>query len=276
MEIAITKEDFERSLPVGKRAGNDVYEKVKTEIDNSLNMVRNVYLGKAGEDQLETVKSLQTAYTDVVCLTGTLNSLRQLDLVLTPTGFGVVSNNNLAPASKQRVDSLEAALRTQLLRRESELFYGLRSENWGASPQARRAIPYFFDLFYFFTDSSFRTNANAQKWDDIQDPLREAWIEIRRYMGDEMLSELLDAYRKADDNRMVKYHLVIEQIQLIMDRWTIYANATMHKPEWRLLFSMMESDEVNFNKWKESSAYKLTHYEHFQNTKESTAFLFNG
>ena len=29
MEITITKEDFERSLPVGKRAGNDVYGKVK-------------------------------------------------------------------------------------------------------------------------------------------------------------------------------------------------------------------------------------------------------
>ena len=35
-------------------------------------------------------------------------AIPSLDLVLTPNGFGVVSNQNIAPASKERVDRLIA------------------------------------------------------------------------------------------------------------------------------------------------------------------------
>ena len=39
-----------------------------------------------------------------------LHAVPQLDLVLTPNGFGVVSNTNIAPASKERVERLLLSL----------------------------------------------------------------------------------------------------------------------------------------------------------------------
>lgn len=44
--------------------------------------------------------------TKVVVCEGYKNAIPSLDLILTPNGFGVVSNSNVAPASKERVNRL--------------------------------------------------------------------------------------------------------------------------------------------------------------------------
>ena len=53
---------------------------------------------------------------DIICQIIVSEAFRKavpsLDLVLTPNGFGIVSNQNIAPASKERVDRLLAALET--------------------------------------------------------------------------------------------------------------------------------------------------------------------
>ena len=38
------------------------------------------------------------------------NAVPHLDLILTPNGFGIVNNSNIAPASKERVERLIASL----------------------------------------------------------------------------------------------------------------------------------------------------------------------
>lgn len=65
-----------------------------------------------------------------------IGAIPTIDLVLTPNGFGVVSNNTVAPASKDRVERLIASLR---LERDScirELIEMLRfCEHWHDSEQ---------------------------------------------------------------------------------------------------------------------------------------------
>ena len=46
-----------------------------------------------------------------VYATAAYNALPTLDLVATPNGFGVVSNQNIAPASKERVAAFRESLR---------------------------------------------------------------------------------------------------------------------------------------------------------------------
>lgn len=116
MEITITKDDFEKALPVGTSAHEEVYESVRPAIDDALRFSDIALLGDAGMEVMESKGGdtlLQDMYKQTVCLSAFLGVLRQLDLVLTPTGFGVVSNDNLTPASKMRVDALEAQLRTR-------------------------------------------------------------------------------------------------------------------------------------------------------------------
>ena len=169
MEITITKSDFEQALPVGAAANDSVYESVKPAIERQLSFSKDVLLGVAGMAYLEEKgedSPLLKWYKQLVCLSAFLSVLRQLDLVLTPTGFGVVSNDNLAPASKQRVDALEGALRTQYWKTLAMTLNGLRSENWGATDQARHFINHLYDEYTYFFET--HQNASATDWDGYQ------------------------------------------------------------------------------------------------------------
>ena len=71
-----------------------------------------------GEDFMESVANgvgtdmWRAAATAIAC-DAFRRSVPSLDLILTPNGFGVVSNNNVAPASKERVERLMASLSDQ-------------------------------------------------------------------------------------------------------------------------------------------------------------------
>ena len=80
---------FEAILPTIQRVLENTYEHLSIPEDEHLSEVVSAYV------------SLKAAY-DV---------LPQLDLVLTENGFAVVSNTNLAPASRDRVASLQERLR---------------------------------------------------------------------------------------------------------------------------------------------------------------------
>ena len=129
--IAIEKQDFEWSLPVGMSAHDEVYDSVKPAIDTALDNYCITLLGDVGIQQVmaaEEGTALKRYFKMMVCIDGFLSVLRQLDLVLTPTGFGIVSNDTVSPASKQRVDALEAQLRTALCRARAMTVHLLRSE----------------------------------------------------------------------------------------------------------------------------------------------------
>lgn len=62
-----------------------------------------------------------------------------LDLVVTPNGFGVVNTNNIAPASKERVERLRLAQQAQFDSLASDLLIALhQNSDWAKSPAATR------------------------------------------------------------------------------------------------------------------------------------------
>ncbi len=102
--IAIFKEDFERSLPVGASAHDEVFEAVYPAIEAALNNYYDILLGEPGAQRVESTdenEPLKYYFKMLVCVDAFLSVFRQLDLVLTSTGFGIVSNDTISPASKQ-------------------------------------------------------------------------------------------------------------------------------------------------------------------------------
>ena len=279
MEITITKSDFEQALPVGAAANESVYESVKPALGRQLAFSNAVLLGVAGMAYLEEKgedSPLMKWYKQLVCLSAFLSVLRQLDLVLTPTGFGVVSNDNLAPASKQRVDALEGALRTQYWRTLAMTLNLLRSENWGATDQARHFIDHVYDEYTYF----FETHRNGTyiDWNSYQNTVEEAEEMLRTKMGDRQMDDILDAFRRSDPNRLELYREVIACIIRFTDTWAVKGVATLKQPVYRRLMRIIDSEEgkETFKLYRESIAYKANHHETFTNTKDSAGYVFNG
>ena len=90
-----------------------VLEKLTPFIETSEEWVKRTFTSEttfntiAGLDDSNVLKPL---LAKVVVNHALLAAIPTLDLVLTPNGFGIVSNQNVAPASKDRVDRLLASL----------------------------------------------------------------------------------------------------------------------------------------------------------------------
>ena len=264
---------------MGAAANDSVYESVKPTLGRQLAFSNAVLLGVAGMTYLEEKgedSPLLRWYKQLVCLSAFLSVLRQLDLVLTPTGFGVVSNDNLAPASKQRVDALEGALRTQYWRTLAMTLNQLRSENWGATDQARRFIGHLYDEYTFFFET--HRNATYTDWNNYQTTVEEADEILRTKMGDRQMDDILDAFRRADPNRLEPYREVISCIIRFTDMWAVKGSATLRQPVYRRLMRILDSEDNQeyFKLYRESSSYKANHHDTFKNTKDSAGYVFNG
>ena len=90
-----------------------LFDKVKVDIDLAENWVIETFVstktfnticGYAEDNPIKIITA------KLIASEALRRAIPSLDLVLTPNGFGVVSNQNIAPASKERVDRLIASL----------------------------------------------------------------------------------------------------------------------------------------------------------------------
>lgn len=124
MEITIKREDFERAVPAFRSPTPEVWNKVQRYVEGcTANWQALITTDATLPDHVAA--SLVTA----ICLRAAYDAVPQMDLVLTPTGFGIVSNQNTAPASRERVDALRLQLRRDACQLEDGVLLYLAAHN---------------------------------------------------------------------------------------------------------------------------------------------------
>ena len=165
-----------------------------------------------GEDVMEAIandpSSLVWEHVAQLVVTEALrNAIPSLDVVLTPNGFGIVSNNNVAPASRERIDRLIQQMAQQRDHFINMLLADLPAiDAWHNSKQ--------YDWFAASLLQSPKACVTAvldraregQQWDQflqlrsravtIEDALAERWIS--RAVMTQLRTELLKAEPDAD------------------------------------------------------------------------------
>lgn len=277
--ITISKEDFEQALPVGCSAHSEVFESVMPAIDIANDNYSSNLLGEAGLKRIaeegENGRLLQY-YKIMVCVDGFLSVFRQLDLLLTPTGFGIVSNDTISPASKQRVDALEGQLRTALCRARAMAVDLLRSKEWGKTMQAKNYIRYIYTENYFFFSPMATKARSYQDWQAMQRAIIDADETLRLRISDEQMDDILDAWRCNDHDRLTPYAGILQLICDFTDIWNVNGKAAISTPLYRRIEREVEQNPEIYSIYPETAAYDAAHIEHFKNTKDSSAFVFNG
>ena len=90
-----------------------LFDKVKVDIDLAENWVIETFVSTITFNTIcgyTTDNPIRIITAKLIASEALRRAIPSLDLVLTPNGFGVVSNQNIAPASKERVDRLIASL----------------------------------------------------------------------------------------------------------------------------------------------------------------------
>lgn len=274
MTITITKEEFEQALYVATSSTMRVYEGCTPYINYAISLIATDILGKAiTDDVIASDAMLGECIKRHVAFTAFLRAFRQLDLVLTPTGFGVVSDERTVPASSQRVDALEAQLRLERVRNYGTLLQLLRQvDGWGTQPQATYCIK--TPLFDFNElESRLGRPATLEEWANLQKAAQEVKARLRGLISLAQWNDIMAHVRSYD----IEQETYNEAAQYIADQTLYHAMLSPAERDSETFFlDFIEANVETFSLYKDSREYQANHYERFQNSKDSPAFFFAG
>ena len=206
-----------------------------------------------------------------------LHAVPQLDLVLTPNGFGIVSNSNIAPASKERVERLLLSLEKMRDDTLSVLLPLLAQEAaWATSDPCA----YFSSTLYPWLDLPRKLGSTDHLWQSFQ-TLHEKQVAIEERLTHDFFSpELLATLRQAE----------------LLGSWSETPSAPHYKRAWRHIFAielyMLREDEVPvpscievvnslrnasdgiFEEWKQSETAALFVDHGYKNDKRKSGYWF--
>ena len=276
MNLEITRNDFEGAIPVATTKNNEVFEMIETYIDTAKYEVAEKILGDAGVAAVNSGKNVMLVrfVKQLVCYNAFLPHLRSLDLVLTATGFGVVSTQDLSPASKARVDALKSQLDIERKRIDCRVIEQLFSvEGWAAQRQRTLCVPTLFYHFDYLSEYAGVESPTINDWRRVQPLIMEADALLRTKIGNEQMDTLLMhvASGCTTAEEMTACMTILHVIGLHI--------AGNHRAENVYCTSLMNHIEAHldvFSSYRDSEAYQTNHFKGYENSKESGVFIFQG
>ena len=215
--------------------------------------------------------TLRNITTQVVVNEAFRRALPQLDVILTPNGFGIVSNANIAPASKERIERLQSSL---LINRDAAIHQLLtllcKQQGWLATEQAN-----------FFRGTMFSNLKHGQSLQDYME-MCEKVIPLEEHIATQYLSmELLSTLRAQVQSCQFstdKHKHICRVLQAVEVECLSNATSTTLSPqEHRTLTQIVElirSNPEDFPEWHASTTAQLYTPQVFENKKESKAYWF--
>ena len=206
-----------------------------------------------------------------------LHAIPQLDLILTPNGFGIVSNQNVAPASKERIERLLLSL--EKLRDDTlQIILSMlpTAHHWTASSQ----YEYFAATMFPNLDTIHHLGFTDHIWQHYQE-VHAQLLTIEQRLETEYFSKpLMDTLRTAN----------------ILSAWDSLAYPDQYRRLFHRIFAIEFSilrtgeypipsiiDTVNFIRsakgnvfaeWKQSDTAKLFECHGYKNKKEKGGYFF--
>lgn len=231
--------------------------------------------------------SLRPTTTQVVVYEAFRRALPQLDVILTPNGFGIVSNANIAPASKERIAKLLDALLDNRDAAIAQLLTILsKRPDWLATEQAQsfRAtmLPYNEIVQSQGTHLDFlQEKSNASSTWEKYLSLRSRLIPIEEHIATHYLSatlmDILRAQAQSGQFSTPKHRHICSVLQSVeidcLKAVTPTIADNMHHSLVHLV-QFIRSHPDDFPEWHNSSTAELYNPPIFENKKEAKAFWF--
>ena len=279
MKLEITKTDFERAVPAAREPKGRIFDVLQDAVRQKLDAVGSSLLGDPGIAAVEDSGSVMGAtlrplVIQTACVMAFIEQMRGLDLVLTATGFGVVSTQDTAPASKMRVDALEAELRRKGCLLTSDIVTHLfRVEGWCDTEQRLMSVPTLFYRFLMLEQYAAIPNPQPDDWARNVPAMLAADGCLRKHIGNGYMDELLRQMTSAaisSDNRPV-----VMLCQRFIGAW-IAQNRQLKEEIHMQIINRLEADLSLYPAYADSEAYRLNHFTPYENHADDSAFHFVG
>lgn len=277
--INITAEQFEQLLPFVGAATEDVFTKALPSMENVYFDLVATVIGSDFEDAACAEGSaLLGNVRSYVILKAFILRLRSNDLIMTDNGFGIVSNENISPASQARVD----ALLRELTYKQDQQLHGVLNrlrtvEGWSETMQACNNIASFF--WSPLTLRAYSSVRGFVTFDDLATHRNEigmAELVLRKQFSDSLIEQLLEEERKAQYEPFHR-HAIVKMCHFIGAH--ISTKEAPADPRYKDLAyaaaaNFIEENIDKFPKYKDSPAYKANHMQAYENKADDPTFFF--
>ena len=255
------------------------FDKILPWLDQAERWVMTQFIGSDFAPELLAMaetEPLRTCATLVTVHEAFMRAVPSLDLVLTPNGFGIVSNQNVAPASPHRITRLIASLETSRDIAIEQLIHNLfLNSTWSASP-----IRGWFNASLFPNiNLANLCGFTEHRWANYLG-LRSKAIDIEQRLAEEYISpEQLAVFRGevmsmlSDLTVATSHHFrVIEQLRQIVV--TVLHGNPVPVTSLRDIVDLMRKNETSFPHFRNSDTYKLFEPPVFENKKKANGYWF--
>ena len=251
-----------------------LFDKVKVDIDLAENWVIETFVSAKTFDAIcgyADDKPIKVITAKLIATEALRRAIPSLDLVLTPNGFGVVSNQNIAPASKERVDRLIGSLADYrddcianllpLLSRESDWLGSIQASFFGVTMFPDLAI----------TD---QVKGTGSKWERYLS-LRPNILDIEASLAEEFFSPELMARLRNEVLRKTHTADLARVINAIRGQVVDLLNGgSIRIRDMIDVVNHIRCYPDLFPEWHASETAKLFSPPIFKNKKESRGYFF--
>ena len=276
MVLVITKTDFEKAVPAAQEPSGSIFEVMEDAINNEVANIESEVLGDVGAQAVEagTDTILVQTVKRLVCVRAFLGEMRSLDLVLTPTGFGVVSTNDTAPASKQRVDALDGQLRRQVRLLLGVLLNRLFTVGgWNTQPQRQWQVQTLFFSIQMLEKYAGVNHPKPEDWDVAVPVMLTADMFLRKHLGNAYMDELI---QQLTGNVITTENAPIIMLCQQYIGACIAQNTRLREETYMRIINRLEADLSLYPTYADGEGYRLNHYKPYENHAEDSAFHFVG
>ena len=209
----------------------------------------------------------------VICLHAYLEALPHLDIVLTETGLGVVSNQNVAPASSDRVNRLRKQIQDSRDDATDDLIDALRGVlEWRQDSIAADRL---FSTLVWNARLQLPimgiTEAHRTKLTELRPKINEAEELLQHHVSKDFYIELCSAQLEndasAEQNTAINKSLFFIGAYLAGDR----AMARFHMAK---LVEYLEQHLTDFPTYEASTAHQANTFTPYENKKNDTTYFF--
>ena len=269
----ITYDDLILYCPSARQPDESVLSQMESWImrarDNARRLLGSVFFVDVAAGEKPEYSVLIPLLKRYICLKAYSLAIPSLDLVLTPTGFGVVSNQNLAPASADRVRALRESVRDDADAALEDLIDALRNfEEWADNSHSWL---FFQSLFWRAEDLRYLGKPEATRRDliELRPEIARAEDELTKLIGREQFCGFLDATR----------HNKLTDIQSeALRRCRLYVVAVKDGvgvlQAKKLLLNTLEENLDAFPLYAMSTNFEANHFEPYRNKKDDTCYFF--
>ena len=249
-------------------------DKVKVDIDLAENWVIETFVstktfnticGYADDNPIKIITA------KLIASEALRRAIPSLDLVLTPNGFGVVSNQNITPASKERVDRLIASLadyRDECIGNLLPALVG--ASQWLASSQAS----FFGETLFPDLTITDQVKGTGSKWERYL-ALRPQVIDLEASLAEEWLSpELMSALRSENlrGDLTEKRSEIVRQVKAQVMAYL--RSGSFNSRRLADIVNYIRLNAESFKEWHKSETAKLFAPPVFRNEKKASGYFF--